>query len=428
MIARVPSDHRLRHPRGLARAGRWLLLGGLVSALGSFAAAEGLRVAGSWTGKIQPDPRLPVIPWELTVAAHLGDATGATRLELRAELPGGNVRAKVEQIGADAPMRWTVPRQTLASEPWREIAVRFLPALAEWTFDGAVELEGAGTWSDAAGATGAFHVVWRPGRVENASSALVVRQPVLRATVGLADSTVASIDVELNWASVDVNMIHLGAGALTAHQTAAGRWQVGEVSAPLWQGRVILAPFEVDPAHPVINGHVSLAAVAAAELVPFLPDALSSASGRVSGELTFAWDESKGFAPKSGQFAILEDDKPKVRLAASPGLLSAKVPAKIETMPQWLGPIAKWMAVENPARDELIEIEMGRRTLQVERMEARLVPGAVAGETKVQARLVARPQDATAVELVDFTVNVTGPWEDLIRVSAEDGVKIKATF
>ena len=111
----------------------------------------------------------------------------------------------------------------------------------------------------------------------------------------------------------------------------------------------------------------------------------------------------------------------RVQMAPAPGLFSDRVPQKIETLPHWLGPLARWAAVENPAYQELIEVETGRRALAVEALRLELYPD---GKSGLRADLIARPVEGIAVDRVVFGVNVMGPWEDLIVLSANQGANI----
>ena len=240
----------------------------------------------------------------------------------------------------------------------------------------------------------------------------------------LVNSAPTEIEVDASWPSADFAGIAVGAGTVRATRAGEGAWQVETVQVAMWRGQVALAPFTIDPAAPQVDTTVTVDDVSISELVAFLPQALTAADGRLSGRFTVSWDVSNGLRPGRGMLRILNTEVARVQLAASPGLLSGRVPARIAVLPDWLGPLAKWTAVDNPAYHELEEIEMGHRFLNVKTLEVSLQPDGSGEGLSAQVRLIARPEGTKIVDEVDFTVNVSGPLQELIELGLDDRSRI----
>ena len=89
---------------------------------------EGLRLQGQWTGKVQLDSRLPEIPWRVKLDTMVV-GEGATRVELVAELPGGEVTLLVSNGDTPGGYTWTLAPQTLAVAALQPVGATFLPEL-----------------------------------------------------------------------------------------------------------------------------------------------------------------------------------------------------------------------------------------------------------------------------------------------------------
>jgi hypothetical protein len=395
-----------------------LTLGGL-----SRLAGDGIRVEGSLAGEAQLEARLPAMPWRLDLSTVLVGA-GPTRGRLVVDAPGGELAAQVENVEAEAGLyRWSLAPQLLDAAMIRALAAKFLTELegAEW--DGQIRLEGEGTWADGY-AQGEVRLSWQPGRLAWSAEAVEVLGAVLSSTITLVDSEVRNVAVKLIWESIKVGSIQTGAGDLELTYGGGDPWKVERMATAFWGGGVALSPFSFDVDRFALSTVLTVTSVSAAELVKLIPESLQSAVGTFSGEVGLTWNAVDGFRPDRGRLAIIDQPNARVQMAAAPGLLSARVPQKIEMMPQWLGPLARWAAVENPAFQELVGIETGQRALVVESLQIELYPDGKGGLRTVRADLIARPVGGTAVERVVFGVNVMGPWQDLIMLGANQGANI----
>lgn len=394
-----------------------MLMGGVSSV-----SAEGLRLEGQWAGKVQPDSRLPEIPWRVKVDTMvLGD--GDTRVELVAELPGGDVTLKVKSGSEPGGYIWTLAPQTLEVAALQPVGAVFLPELWGVSLEGTLKVSGEGTWVNDE-AAGELKFEWKPERLGWSEYDLKLRGVEVSGAVKLRESALAEIEVELRWRGATVGDIALGPGRVEVARSGEAAWAIKRVETSVWGGGVALAPFHFDPEEGKVATALVLTEVLADQLAKLVPQALASASGKLSGEVVVNWSKESGFRPGRGSLAMVDTESSRVRMAAVPGLLSSRVPSRIETLPAWLGPIAKWAGIENPAHDDLVEIEMGRRAMVVERLEVKFNPDGQGALRTVRADLVARPVGSPAVKRVSFGINVMGEWEDLVMLSSSKGASI----
>jgi hypothetical protein len=406
----------------------WLTLAYVLAMGGAIVAPEmtgqSLRLQGNWSGKVTPDERLPEIPWRVKVDTLVaGEKAGEIDAELIATLPGGEITLLVSGGGTTGGYDWKLMPQRMGVSAWQETARKFVPELADVGLAGEVEISGDGTWGDS-GASGELSFRWRPSALTWWIHSAVLNEVDVAGTIVLADSEVVGMRTEVSWVDAKVGAVGMKQGRLEARLNEAGLWMVEKLTVALWGGRVSLTTFTFDPSDMKVETTLQVAEVAAAEVAQFVPQALTSATGRLSGEFDLNWSEAAGFRPGQGTLAMIDPENSSVRMAPAPGLLSSRVPKRIETLPGWLGPIARWAAVENPAHDDLIAIEMGERSLAVERLEVQLYPDGQGGLRTVRAELMARPMNSPGVKRVSFGINVMGPWEDLVMLSTSQGASI----
>ncbi len=190
-------------------------------------------------------------------------------------------------------------------------------------------------------------------------------------------------------------------------------------------GHVSLAPFGFNPAKPAVEATAEFSQVALAELALLVPQALAEAHGRVDGRIALRWSAATGFEPGAGSLTVSAEAPATVRLAATPGFLTQRMPRTIALLPAWLGPVARWFSPENPAYDTLHEIELGRQLLTVENLRLQLYPDGPDAPRSALVELAARPAAGGAVERVTFTVNVAGPLNQVLRLGLNEGLKVK---
>jgi hypothetical protein len=74
----------------------------------------------------------------------------------------------------------------------------------------------------------------------------------------------------------------------------------------------------------------------------------------------------------------------------------------------------------------LQRIELGQVPLAVESLDFQLYPDGAGGSRSAQVRVVARTTEAgDVVEKVTFTVNVSGPLDQVLRLGMDERAKIR---
>src|SRR5690606_34933325 len=139
--------------------------------------------------------------------------------------------------------------------------------------------------------------------------------------------------------------IETGAGQLEAEVDANGICHVTKLTCALWGGMVTVVPFAFDPAAMRVDLTIVVDAVDVGEVARYVPEFFSFGSGRLGGTLRLSWSETEGLQPGKGRLQVMPGETAVVGLAAEPGFLSAQVPARVETLPAWLGPLARMAAV-----------------------------------------------------------------------------------
>ena len=115
-----------------------------------------------------------------------------------------------------------------------------------------------------------------------------------------------------------------------------------------------------------------------------------------------------------------------VRLAESPGFLTKRVPERFALLPDWMGPLARWFAPENPAYAELREIELGHTDLQVKALIVRLTPAGDDQGRSALVQMIARPTKSdSTVARVTFEVAVAGPLDAVLHFGLNQDVSVQ---
>ena len=287
------------------------------------------------------------------------------------------------------------------------------------------ELAGGGTW-DTQGAAGNVVISWSPAALEWPEQDLRVEQPRIEARIELADSTIAAITTTARWEALHWAAVDGGAGTIRASAGAGPTWSIESIELAAWCGRITLSSFEYDPSEPQIATTVTVEAVALEEIAEFFPQAVRAAAGHLSGVFELSWNETDGLRPGRGTLRVVGASPARVQLAPSPGLLSARLPEQIRVLPRWSGLLSKWSALDNPARQELVQLEMGEKSVRVDSLEVQLHPEGVGRPLSARVHLLGRPDPQAFVEQVNVTVNVTGPLQDLIELGLDQRARISA--
>ncbi len=203
------------------------------------------------------------------------------------------------------------------------------------------------------------------------------------------------------------------------------RLTINRASVDALGGRLALRPFTLNPTKLEIDTTAEMEGVALGKLADFVPQALREASGQMSGRVAVRWSAQLGAQPGGGSLTVEPATPASIRLAATPGFLTQHATEKIQWLPDAFGPVARWLAVENPAYDTLRRIELGDMPLEVETLRVSLFPDGPNGARSAVVEVVARPATGAAVEKVSFTLNVSGPLDEVLRLGSDERVKLQ---
>lgn len=166
--------------------------------------------------------------------------------------------------------------------------------------------------------------------------------------------------------------------------------------------------------------HISLAAIAG-----LLPEVVAEARGRLSGEIGIEWTKG-GFKLGKGSLEIERLESVEVRLTPQPGFLTDHAPERLALLPSWTGALGRLFMPRNPAYETLRQIEMGLMTLRVDSLAVQLHPTGDSSGPNATVRLSARPTVASAVDKVEFDVNVFGPLDEVLKLGLGSPAPLKA--
>lgn len=365
----------------------------------------------------------PVLDWQVAAQPEAGSGH---RVQATLSGPGLNIQAELDwrlDGGAD----WRLVRGEVdLARWWRSLAARadFAGRLPpDFELNGTLHLTGEGALQGRAvsgrvlarvdgGAVGSATQKWSvPAWTADAELHLTPAGPRLQA-------------LHLNVPEAEAAGLTIRNIALAAIGEASARLIVERASADLLGGRIALRPFSLDPLSPEVNTSADLQGVGLGDLAALVPEALSEAKGQLSGRVAVHWSAKVGLSPGEGSLVVMPDAPATLRLKATPGFITQRVPERLLWLPSSLGVVARLLALPNPAYDTLRRIELGELPLQVEKMDIRLFPDGPDGARSAVAHIETRPPGDTLVKRVTFDVNLAGPLTEVLRLGSDDRVKI----
>jgi len=383
-------------------------------------------LTGDLSGRLvlQSWGKLPDIDWQIRARP-----TNTGENQLMAELNAHGLKGVMDlQLAQkEGTISWQIRSAEIDLSIWGPpLAANFggTSVPADILVTGLLKFSGSGTLngSDLAGnliatlADGSAHSVqqnWNLNRLD------------LEAKVDLASggALLQSLQLHVN----EANAVGMTATEIAVY--AAGdpqhRLLIQQAELSMLGGRINLRPFMLDLGNPVIDTTAHLDGVDMSALAAFVPEALSEAKGRVSGRIAVRWSSKLGIQPGDGLLTVSPDTPASIRLTSTPGFLTQHTTERIQFLPDSFGRFGKWLSVENPAYDTLRRIELGELPLVVEKLRVELYPDGPSGPRSATAVVQARPADGSAVGLVSFQVNVSGPLDEVLKLGTNDKVKFR---
>lgn len=366
-------------------------------------------------------PAASPILWELRAQPERHDTN---RFLLTAKSTGLHVVLQLDLPRNGGEGHWRVVEGVVDPKPWMRVFINAfgltgvpadLVVQGELTISGEGELKGTQL-------TGTVVAAMQGASVESAEQQWSVADLDLEARINLGSPVPYLAGVTLRAPRAEVTGVVLDHVDVAITGDSEQRLRVERAQVGMWSGRVALRPFSFDLSKPAIRATAELDRVALENLAALVPETISEGHGSLNGTVEFSWSAAKGLQAGRGNLRLSPGAPTTLRLAAAPSLLTSHVPRKIEWVPSALGPIARWLALDNPAYETLRRIEMGEMPLTVNVMSVELYPDGPDGSTSVRVKMSARPEDGSVVDEVSFQVNVTGPINEVMQLGADDRV------
>ena len=372
---------------------------------------------------------LPPLAWRVQVHPAAGESLA---FDATASAPGLELQLALTLPTGDAPGTWRSMRSRVdAAALWRFLVEhgglggQSIPTDLELT--GTLAVEGNGQWGGD-DFSGTLRFALAPASVRSAAQKWSADGVALDGEIEVAAARVALRSVRLRAEKLEVATLAAHNFLIEARGAEGGRVAVTRAEVAAFGGRIALTPFTLDPAAPAMNTVAEFSNVELGELAALVPQALSGAHGRVAGRVAINWSLRSGLGSGDGTLVVLPAEPATVRLAPSAGLLTGRAPARLDLLPGFMGPLRRWVSLENPAYGMLQRIELGQAPLAVESMNLRLYPDGPGGPRSASVELVTRPTGAgDVVDKVTFSVNVSGPLDQVLRLGLDDRAKISGT-
>ncbi|HEY1110469.1 MAG TPA: YdbH domain-containing protein [Opitutaceae bacterium] len=343
----------------------------------------------------------PPLQWTLKLRTP---RPGVRACDVTLSGPGTALRAEalIDQQGNGT---WRLHESTIDLAYWAWASLDYIgEEFRGATTSGTVTFSGDGTWRG-----GVMHGRARVGIREG-----VLDHPGRKVKIEGIDLALELDDIQqrrsaagqsLRWRSGAFELVPFGLGHV-AFSLTGDQVSVEEASVEVFGGELVLAAFGFSTARREMSVIARVVGVQVEQVLQFLPKIVSSARGRVDGSVAIHRTPA-GIQIGSGSLALRADEPAEVRLAPTPGLISASLPPTVLEYYPGIG-----------------KIETGEVPLRAERLEISFMPlGDAQGRTAV-LRLAGGPVDPSLRAPVDLTINVRGPLDQLIRFGMDSRVQL----
>ena len=357
---------------------------------------------GEFTGEFRPltIPDAPILNWKLILRAL---PTGIRAVDLTLDGPGTRFHAEL-RLDAAGNGTWKMGEAEVDLTVWSASAAGLLgEEFAAATAEGLLRFEGEGTIRNGALA-GRARLVLRDGRMEDPVRKLLLTGLALDLTIEEIAERRSTPRQLLTWSSGHYDAMVFGRGYFD-FTVSGDRIRVDESSLEIFGGEVVLAAFAFSAVQREATVLARVLGIDVSNLLPLLPEVLSSARGRVDGSVTLHRTKA-GVQIGGGSLSLRAGETADLRLAPTPGLLSSSLP---ETVLKYYPGLGK--------------IETGEMPLRAERLEVAFTPGGDAQGRTAVVRIVGGPVDPSLRAPIDLNVNVRGPLESLIKFGTDSRLR-----
>lgn len=343
----------------------------------------------------------PPLQWKLKLQTP---QPGGRAFDITFSGPGTELRAEA-QIDQQGNGTWRLHESTIDLAYWAWASLDYIgEEFRGATTSGMVVFSGEGTWRGGV-LHGRARVEIREGVLNHPGRKVKIEGIALALELADIQQRRSSAGQALRWRSGEFEDIPFGQGHV-AFSLKGEQVSVEEASVEIFGGELVLAAFGFSTVRREMSVIARVVGVQIDRIVQFLPKLVSSARGRVDGSVAIHRTPA-GIQIGSGNLALRSDEPAEVRLAPTPGLISASLPPAVLEYYPGIG-----------------KIETGEVPLRAERLEVSFMPlGDAQGRTAV-LRLAGGPVDPGLRAPVDLTINVRGPLDQLVRFGMDSRVQM----
>lgn len=386
------------------------------------AALPRLAYFGALQGEIAV-PSLPPLTWKLA-ATEPFDGRQSAAFTLTGE--GLALRAIVDADETTGSVTWRIEEGRVQLGPWfSALAARYAPAVGTATATGEMIITGEGTL-EGFKPVGRLALQCHDVTVRDSTQGWAMEGVNLTGDFMLGPDFAVKSGQPLELSIRTISTARFGARAFSSRVRVESFSSVAVETAhvEIAGGEVDAEPFTIPLSPLSLQTRVRVKRIGLQDFAQLVPSGLADARGRLDGELRLGWSEATGFQLGIGKLALDEFEPTVLRLAPSPGLLTSRLPARIEFLP---GALGRWLSFRNAAYDDLRDIELGHTDLAVNSLRVVLTPGGDAEGRSARVFIDAGPvKKNAAVKQVIFTINVAGPLSELLNLYMTDNISFEA--
>ncbi len=357
---------------------------------------------GELQGELSPRwfPGAPPVRWTLRVAsARPRERTVAVTVEG----PGLKLVAGAV-LDPRGEGTWAIDTCTVDLGEWYGWVVpRLAPAAGATSASGTLTLRGLGSWRDGA-IGGEAEATVHDARFEDPSRHLTLEGLTGRLRVGDLAARRTAGEQELTWSGGRYDTVPFGAGRVVfAVEGSTVRIRSARVA--VLGGELEAGGMTLSTSSPDFTVTAQVRGVDLGQILFLLPPVLAAAQGRLDGHVALR-RESGGLQIGVGRLSLRPGESAELRLAPTPGLLSAQLPAAVRQ--------------HYPG---LVQLETGGIPLKADVLEVLLTPGGDAEGRTAVVRLEGGPVDPSLRAPVVLQVNVRGPLDSLVKFGTDSRLR-----
>ncbi len=377
--------------------------------------------SGELHGKLLPlGEDGPQLAWTFIPATS---SAGERTLSFRVEDSATRLRAVATLDATTGDGSWKIEEGRIEVGLWLAALAPVLGKdMAGLSGEGTVVITGEGLIRQGR-PSGLMKISWSDGVVKHAGQGWTLKGITVGAEIDVAALPDGAIPVTL--AVRTISTARFGARNLSVEAVLNGMSEASVTAAriEIAGGTVETDPFTVPFSPPSLNVQIHMKRVGLQDVVALVPTMLSDARGRINGELGLSWSEAAGLHVGKGTLDLDEIEFTSLRLAPKPGFLTARVPARFVLIPNLPKLFSNWFAPVNPAYATLAGIELGKIPMRAESLKVRLTPDGDELGRSASVTVIAHPeQEKSPVKEVVFTINVSGPLSQVLKVGMSDRI------